>query len=378
MKKRVLFIDRDGTLIKEPADEQIDAFDKLIFYPKVFQYMSKICKELDFEIVMITNQDGLGTEIYPENSFWPVHDFVIDAFKNEGVFFDEQFIDRTFAKENAPTRKPNTGLLSKYFSEDYDLENSFVIGDRLTDIELAKNLNAKGIYINDNTNLGTNEITVKREELDNYIALETNDWEEIYRFLKVKERTGSIKRNTNETKIEIDLNLDGTGKSNIDTGLAFFDHMLDQIARHGQLDLNIKVIGDLEVDEHHTIEDTAIALGELFNIVLSSKLGIERYGFCLPMDDCLAQVAIDFGGRNWLVWEANFKREMIGKMPTEMFLHFFKSFTDGAKCNLNIKAEGTNEHHKIEAIFKAFAKAIKMAVKRDVEKMILPSTKGML
>ena len=378
MKKRVLFIDRDGTLIKEPADEQIDAFDKLIFYPKVFQYMSKICKELDFEIVMITNQDGLGTEIYPENSFWPVHDFVIDAFKNEGVFFDEQFIDRTFAKENAPTRKPNTGLLSKYFSEDYDLENSFVIGDRLTDIELAKNLNAKGIYINDNTNLGTNEITVKREELDNYIVLETNDWEEIHRFLKVKERTGSIKRNTNETKIEIDLNLDGTGKSNIDTGLAFFDHMLDQIARHGQLDLNIKVIGDLEVDEHHTIEDTAIALGELFNKVLSSKLGIERYGFCLPMDDCLAQVAIDFGGRNWLVWEANFKREMIGKMPTEMFLHFFKSFTDGAKCNLNIKAEGTNEHHKIEAIFKAFAKAIKMAVKRDVEKMILPSTKGML
>jgi imidazoleglycerol-phosphate dehydratase/histidinol-phosphatase len=269
-------------------------------------------------------------------------------------------------------------LLSKYFSEDYDLENSFVIGDRLTDIELAKNLNAKGIYINDNTNLGTNEITVKREELDNYIALETNDWEEIYRFLKVKERTGSIKRNTNETKIEIDLNLDGTGKSNVDTGLAFFDHMLDQIARHGQLDLNIKVNGDLEVDEHHTIEDTAIALGELFNKVLSSKLGIERYGFCLPMDDCLAQVAIDFGGRNWLVWEADFKREMIGKMPTEMFLHFFKSFTDGAKCNLNIKAEGTNEHHKIEAIFKAFAKAIKMAVKRDVEKMILPSTKGML
>ena len=378
MKKRVLFIDRDGTLIKEPADEQIDAFDKLIFYPKVFQYMSKICKELDFEIVMITNQDGLGTEIYPENSFWPVHDFVIDAFKNEGVVFDEQFIDRTFAKENAPTRKPNTGLLTKYFSEDYDLENSFIIGDRLTDIELAKNLNAKGIYINDNTNLGTNEITVKREELNNYIALETNDWEEIYRFLKVKERTGSIKRNTNETKIEIDLNLDGTGKSNIDTGLAFFDHMLDQIARHGQLDLNIKVNGDLEVDEHHTIEDTAIALGELFNKVLSSKLGIERYGFCLPMDDCLAQVAIDFGGRNWLVWEANFKREMIGKMPTEMFLHFFKSFTDGAKCNLNIKAEGTNEHHKIEAIFKACAKAIKMAVKRDVEKMILPSTKGML
>jgi len=376
--KRVLFIDRDGTLIKEPADEQIDAFDKLIFYPKVFQYMSKICKELNLEIVMITNQDGLGTEVYPEDTFWPVHNFVIDAFKNEGVVFEEEFIDRTFAKDNALTRKPNTGLLTKYFSEDYDLKNSFVIGDRLTDIELAKNLSAKGIYINDNTNLGKNEITVKREELDNYIALETNDWEEIYKFLKAKERTGSITRNTNETKINISVNLDGTGKSNIDTGLAFFDHMLDQIARHGQMDLDIKVDGDLEVDEHHTIEDTAIALGELFNEVLGNKLGIERYGFCLPMDDCLAQAAIDFGGRNWLVWEADFKREMIGKMPTEMFLHFFKSFTDGAKCNLNIKAEGTNEHHKIEAIFKAFAKAIKMAVKRDLEKMILPSTKGML
>jgi len=376
--KRVLFIDRDGTLIKEPADEQIDAFDKLIFYPKVFQYMSKICKELNFEIVMITNQDGLGTEVYPEDTFWPVHNFIIDAFKNEGDIFEEKFIDRTFGQDNAPTRKPKTGLLTKYFSEDYDLKNSFVIGDRLTDIELAKNLNAKGIYINDNTNLGTTEITVKREELDSYIALETNDWEEIYKFLKAKERTGSITRNTNETKINISVNFDGTGKSNIDTGLAFFDHMLDQIARHGQMDLDIKVDGDLEVDEHHTIEDTAIALGELFNEVLGNKLGIERYGFCLPMDDCLAQVAIDFGGRNWLVWEADFKREMIGKMPTEMFLHFFKSFTDGAKCNLNIKAEGTNEHHKIEAIFKAFAKAIKMAVKRDLEKMILPSTKGML
>ena len=376
--KRVLFIDRDGTLIKEPVDEQIDSFDKLIFYPNVFQYMSKICKELDFEIVMITNQDGLGTNIYPESMFWPVHNFVIETFKNEGVVFQEQFIDRTFAKDNAPTRKPNTGLLTKYFSKDYDLENSFVIGDRLTDIELAKNVNAKGIYINDNTNLGTNEITVKREELDSFIALETNDWEEIYSFLKAKERTGNITRNTNETKINISLNLDGSGKSNINTGIAFFDHMLDQIARHGQMDLDIKVDGDLEVDEHHTIEDTAIALGELFNQVLGDKFGIERYGFCLPMDDCLAQVAIDFGGRNWLVWETEFNREMIGKMPTEMFMHFFKSFTDGAKCNLNIKAEGTNEHHKIEAVFKAFAKAIKMAVKRDLDKMILPSTKGML
>nr|WP_321244920.1 bifunctional histidinol-phosphatase/imidazoleglycerol-phosphate dehydratase HisB [uncultured Psychroserpens sp.] len=376
--KRVLFIDRDGTIIKEPADEQIDSFEKLDFYPKVFTYLSKIANELDFEIVMITNQDGLGTEVYPENSFWPVHNFVLKTFEAEGVVFKEQFIDRTFAKDNAPTRKPNTGLLTNYFSSEYDLANSFVIGDRLTDIELAKNLGSKGIFINDNTNLGTDEVTVKHEALDQFIALESNDWEAIYSFLKADARTGVIERNTNETKIKIELNLDGTGKSDIDTGIAFFDHMLDQIARHGQLDLNLKVDGDLEVDEHHTIEDTAIALGELFATTLGNKLGIERYGFSLPMDDCFAQVAIDFGGRNWLVWEADFKREMIGKMPTEMFYHFFRSFTDGAKCNLNIKAEGTNEHHKIEAIFKAFAKAIKMAVKRDVEKMILPSTKGML
>src|SRR5210317_1308295 len=376
--KRVLFIDRDGTLIKEPADEQVDSFDKLIFYPNVFQYMSKICNELDFEIVMITNQDGLGTDVYPEDTFWPVHNFIIDTFKNENIEFEEQFIDRTYAKDNAPTRKPNTGLLTKYFTNEYDLENSFVIGDRLTDIELAKNLNAKGIYINDNTNLGTNEITVKREELEQYIALETNDWENIYKFLKAKQRTGSIVRNTNETQIEIHLNIDGTGKSTIATGLPFFDHMLDQIARHGQMDLMIKVNGDLEVDEHHTIEDTAIALGELFNKAVGNKLGIERYGFCLPMDDCLAQSAIDFGGRNWLEWDAEFKREKIGDMPTEMFYHLFKSFTDGARCNLNIKAAGTNEHHKIEAIFKAFAKSIKMAVKRDSDKMFLPSTKGML
>jgi len=376
--KKVLFIDRDGTIIKESADEQIDSFDKLVFYPKVFQYLGKIAKELDYEIVMITNQDGLGTDVYPENTFWPVHNFIIDTFNAENIEFKEQFIDRTFAKDNAPTRKPNTGLLTQYFSDAYDLANSFVIGDRLTDIELAKNINAKGIFINDETHLGTDEITVKREELDSYIALESNDWEAIYTFLKAEQRTGSLSRNTNETKIDISLNLDGTGKSDISTGIAFFDHMLDQIARHGQLDLNVNVDGDLEVDEHHTIEDTAIALGELFAVTLGNKLGIERYGFCLPMDDCLAQVAIDFGGRNWLVWDTEFKREMIGKMPTEMFMHFFKSFTDGAKCNLNIKAEGINEHHKIEAIFKAFAKAIKMAVKRDVEKMILPSTKGML
>ncbi|MGB1282910.1 MAG: bifunctional histidinol-phosphatase/imidazoleglycerol-phosphate dehydratase HisB [Polaribacter sp.] len=378
MIKKVLFIDRDGTLIKEPADEQTDSFEKLEFYPKVFQGLSKIAKELDFEIVMITNQDGLGTAVYPENTFWPVHNFIIKTFEAEGVVFKKQYIDRTFAKDNAPTRKPNTGLLTPYFSDEYDLANSFVIGDRLTDIELAKNLGAKGIFINDETNLGTDEITVKKSELEVFIALETNNWNAIYEFLKSEDRTGNIVRNTHETKIAIDINLDGTGKSEIDTGIAFFDHMLDQIARHGQLDLNIKVNGDLEVDEHHTIEDTAIALGELFATALGNKLGIERYGFCLPMDDCFAQVALDFGGRNWLVWDADFKREMIGKMPTEMFYHFFKSFTDGAKCNLNIKAEGINEHHKIEAIFKAFAKAIKMAVKRDVEKMILPSTKGMI
>jgi len=376
--KKVIFIDRDGTIIRETADEQIDSFEKLVFYPKAISYLQRIALELDYQLVMITNQDGLGTSGFPENTFWPVHNLIVDTFKNEGVEFSEIVIDRTFAKDNAPTRKPNTGLLTKYFSEDYDLKNSFVIGDRLTDIELAKNLNAKGIFINDNTQLGTSEITVKREELNDFISLETNDWKRIYEFLKLEDRVAEIKRTTNETDIYIKLNLDGEGKSEINTGIAFFDHMLDQIARHGQMDLTINVKGDLEVDEHHTIEDTAIALGEIFREALGNKLGIERYGFSLPMDDCLAQVSIDFGGRNWLVWEADFMREMIGKMPTEMFYHFFKSFTDGAKANLNIKVEGENEHHKIEAIFKAFAKAIKSAVKRDSAKMILPSTKGML
>lgn len=378
MKQKVLFIDRDGTIIKETADEQIDAFEKMIFYPKAFTWLGKIAQELDYELVMITNQDGLGTAIFPEDTFWPVHNFILKSFENEGVVFSKVFLDRTFPKDNKDTRKPGTGLLTEYFSEEYDLENSFVIGDRLTDMQLATNLGAKGIYINDNTNLGTGEITISEEELNKDIALETSDWEKIYEFLKLESRVATLARKTNETDINITLNLDGTGKSNIDTGIAFFDHMLDQIARHGQMDLNITVKGDLEVDEHHTIEDTAIALGEVFSQALESKLGIERYGFCLPMDDCLAQVAIDFGGRNWLVWEADFNREMIGKMPTEMFFHFFKSFTDGAKANLNIKAYGTNEHHKIEAIFKAFAKAIKVAVKRDPDKMILPSTKGVL
>jgi imidazoleglycerol-phosphate dehydratase/histidinol-phosphatase len=379
MLKRVLFIDRDGTLVLEPENYQLDSLTKLEFYPKVFQFLSKIAKELDFELAMVTNQDGLGTESFPEETFWPTQNFILKAFENEGITFDEIFIDRSFPEDNAPTRKPRTGMLTKYLNNpEYDLENSFVIGDRITDVELAKNLGSKAIFIKNEENLGGNEIATSLEVLQNVIVLQTTDWQKIYEFLKLEERTASISRTTNETDIAITLNLDGTGKSNINTGISFFDHMLDQIARHGQMDLDIQVKGDLEVDEHHTIEDTAIALGEVFAKALGNKLGIERYGFCLPMDDSLAQVAIDFGGRNWLVWEAEFKREMIGQMPTEMFSHFFKSFTDGAKANLNIKAEGTNEHHKIEAIFKAFAKAIKVAVKRDTEKMILPSTKGML
>lgn len=379
MPKRVLFIDRDGTLVLEPENYQLDSLTKLEFYPKVFQFLSKIAKELDFELAMVTNQDGLGTLSFPEETFWPTQNFILKAFENEGITFDEIFIDRSFPEDKAPTRKPRTGMLTKYLNNpEYDLENSFIIGDRITDVELAKNLGSKAIFIKNEENLDGNEIATSLEELQNVIALQTTDWQKIYEFFKLDERTASIKRTTNETNIAITLNLDGTGKSNINTGISFFDHMLDQIARHGQMDLDIQVKGDLEVDEHHTIEDAAIALGEVFAKALGNKLGIERYGFCLPMDDCLAQVAIDFGGRNWLVWEAEFKREMIGQMPTEMFFHFFKSFTDGAKANLNIKAEGTNEHHKIEAIFKAFAKAIKVAVKRDTEKMILPSTKGML
>lgn len=379
MPKKVLFIDRDGTLVLEPENYQLDCLTKLEFYPKAFQFLSKIAKELDFELAMVTNQDGLGTTSFPEETFWPTQNFILKAFENEGITFDEIFIDKSFPEDNAPTRKPRTGMLNKYLNNpEYDLENSYVIGDRITDIELAKNLGSKAIFIKNEENLGGNEIATSLEELQNVITLQTTDWQKIYEFLKLDERTASISRKTNETDINITLNLDGTGTSNSNTGIPFFDHMLDQIARHGQMDLDIQVKGDLEVDEHHTIEDTAIALGEVFAKALGNKLGIERYGFCLPMDDCLAQVAIDFGGRNWLVWEAEFKREMIGQMPTEMFFHFFKSFTDGAKANLNIKAEGTNEHHKIEAIFKAFAKAIKVAVKRDTEKMILPSTKGML
>ena len=374
--KKVLFIDRDGTLALEPADYQLDALEKLVFYPEVFTYLGKIAREMDYELVMVTNQDGLGTASFPEDTFWPTHNFVLKSFENEGITFDNILIDRSFPADNAPTRKPRTGLLTQYLnSEKYDLANSYVIGDRLTDMELAKNLGAKGLFIANDETLGAEEAT---KDLEAAIALKTTQWKEIYSFLKLNQRIVVQKRTTHETDISLTLNLDGSGKSSIDTGIAFLDHMLDQIARHGNMDLDLKVKGDLAVDEHHTIEDTAIVLGEAFAVALGNKLGIERYGFCLPMDDCLAQVAIDFGGRNWLVWETEFKREMIGQMPTEMFMHFFKSFTDGAKANLNIKAEGTNEHHKIEAIFKAFAKAIKVAVKRDPEKMILPTTKGSL
>ncbi|MDX1543575.1 MAG: bifunctional histidinol-phosphatase/imidazoleglycerol-phosphate dehydratase HisB [Christiangramia sp.] len=377
---KVLFVDRDGTLIHEPEDYQIDNLDKLEFYPEVLTYLGKIAKELDYEIVMVTNQDGLGTESFPESDFWPIQNFIIKTFKNEGVEFSDVLIDRTFAEDNAPTRKPKLGLMEGKFLNNgkYDLKNSFMIGDRLTDIEFAFNFGGRGIFIDTHEELAVDEVENDQKEVEDNIALKTDSWKDIYEFLKLQARTAEITRKTNETDIQIELNLDGSGKSEISTGIAFFDHMLDQLARHGQMDLKIKVDGDLEVDEHHTIEDTAIALGEVFSQALGNKLGIERYGFCLPMDDCLAQVAIDFGGRNWIEWEAEFKREMIGQMPTEMFFHFFKSFTDGAKANLNVKAEGKNEHHKIEAIFKAFAKAIKMAVKRDTEKMILPSTKGML
>ncbi|MBB2151461.1 bifunctional histidinol-phosphatase/imidazoleglycerol-phosphate dehydratase HisB [Pedobacter gandavensis] len=376
--KKVLFIDRDGTLINEPPDEQIDSFEKLEFYPRALYYLSKIAKELDYELVMVTNQDGLGTEAHPEANFWPVHNFVMNTFANEGVVFNEVIIDKTFAHENAPTRKPNIGLLQHFLTSDYDLENSFVIGDRINDIILAKNLGAKAIWLCNNLQLGANEKLDKIEALNEYIALKTQNWEDIYTMLKAGSRSIHQERNTNETKISIDIDLDGTGKAEISTGLNFFDHMLDQISRHGSIDLKIKTDGDLHIDEHHTIEDTGIALGEAFAKAIGNKLGLERYGFCLPMDDCLAQAAIDFGGRSWIVWDAEFKREKVGDMPTEMFYHFFKSFSDAAKCNLNIKAEGENEHHKIEAIFKAFAKAIKMAIKRDAEKLVLPSTKGVL
>ena len=374
--KRLLFIDRDGTLITEPEDEQIDSFSKLKFYPGALQYLPRIARELDFELVLVSNQDGLGTDSHPEENFWPVHRFMVDTFAGEGVTFAAEHIDRTFPHENAPTRKPGTALLNAYFdTATYDLTHSFVIGDRINDVKLAQNLGARAIWLRNNDALGAAEA----HEIDeSIVALETSDWKAIYEFLKLGERVGEHHRKTNETDIYIKLNLDGKGKSDIGTGLPFFDHMLDQLARHGNIDLTIRAKGDLHIDEHHTIEDTGIALGELMAKTLGDKRGIERYAFTLPMDDCLAQVAIDFGGRSWLVWDAEFNREKIGDMPTEMFFHFFKSFSDAAKCNLNIRAAGENEHHKIEAIFKAFAKSIKKAGRRDAEHMELPSTKGVL
>jgi imidazoleglycerol-phosphate dehydratase/histidinol-phosphatase len=328
---------------------------------------------------MPTNQDGLGTPSFPEETFLPVHNFILKQLRTEGINFSEVLIDKTFAKENAPTRKPGIGMFTKYLnSSEYDLANSFVIGDRITDVQLAKNLGCKAVWINNDPNLGGAEISDTLKTLQSTISLETTEWKKIYEFLKLGNRIVNHERNTNETKISIELNLDGNGKTNINTGLSFFDHMLDQLGKHSGADLKITVKGDLHIDEHHTIEDTAIALGEAFAKALGNKAGINRYGFLLPMDDSLAQVAIDFGGRSWLVWDAKFSREKIGDMPTEMFYHFFKSFSDAAKCNLNIKVEGDNEHHKIESIFKAFAKSIKMAIKRDVENMQLPTTKGIL
>lgn len=361
--KKMLFIDRDGTLVVEPPqDHQLDSLEKLEFFPGVFQGLGKIAKELDYELVIVSNQDGLGTHSFPETTFWPAHNKMIRAFENEGIKFSEVLIDRSFPQDNTPTRKPHTGLLNRYLYGNFDLKNSFVIGDRSTDIELAKNLGCRGVF------MGTH--------CDGAV-LNTDNWAEIYGFLKSQPRKGFAQRKTNETQIDIALNLDGSGQSNILTGIGFFDHMLDQLARHGNMDLSIQVSGDLNIDQHHTIEDVGLALGSTFKQALSTKKGIERYGFLLPMDDCLAQVAIDFGGRPWLVWEATFMREMIGEMPTEMFQHFFKSFSDTAQCNLNIKAEGDNEHHKIEAVFKAFAKALKMAMSKT-NNYAIPSTKGSL
>ncbi|WP_018478048.1 bifunctional histidinol-phosphatase/imidazoleglycerol-phosphate dehydratase HisB [Pontibacter roseus] len=363
--KKVLFIDRDGTILVEPkTDFQVDSFEKFEFLPKVIRNLYKIRAELDYEFVLVTNQDGLGTDSYPEHTFWPYQNKMLDILKGEGVEFDDILIDRSFEHEGLETRKPGIGMMKKYLKGEYDLANSYVLGDRLTDVQLAKNLGAKAIFIG--------------EQPVPEAALSTNDWDDIYTFLKLPERRASIRRQTNETDIAIDLNLDGTGKMDIHTGLGFFDHMLEQLAKHGKLDLTVLVKGDLHIDEHHTIEDTGLALGEAFLAALGDKKGISRYGFLLPMDDVLAQVAIDFSGRPWTVWEAEFKREKVGDMPTEMFFHFFKSFSDTSKCNLNIKAEGQNEHHKIEAIFKGFAKAIQMAVKRNPNDSSIPSTKGTL
>lgn len=370
--QKILFIDRDGTIIVEPPiDFQVDSLEKLAFLPKALSNLRKIAEETDYKLVMVTNQDGLGTDSFPEDTFWLPQNKMMQMLEAENIHFDAVHIDRTFPHENAPTRKPGTAMLTEYMNGEYDLANSYVLGDRQTDIQLAINLGAKAIYIADN----------EPDTVDYQAAtkLVTKDWDKIYEFLKLPERKATIERITKETNIKIELNLDGTGKSDIQTGLGFFDHMLDQLAKHSGADLTVHVDGDLHIDEHHTIEDTALALGEAYLVAIGDKKGISRYGFLLPMDEVLAQVAIDFSGRPWLVWDASFKREKIGEMPTEMFMHFFKSFTDTSKCNLNIKCEGDNEHHKIEAIFKAWAKAIKMAVKRDIKNLdSLPSTKGVL
>lgn len=378
--KKILFIDRDGTLLKEaPPDYQVDSWEKLAFYPDMFTWMRRIALELDFELVMVTNQDGLGTDSFPENTFWPIHDFVMQSLVNEDIHFSAVHIDKSFPAENLPTRKPGTGMLTSYMNNpEYDIPGSFVIGDRITDVQLAKNLGCKAIWLNNDPNLGAAEVNDDNNALQPFIELETSSWKAIYERLRLGRRVAEHRRDTQETKIYVRIDLDGSGRSDISTGLAFFDHMLDQLSRHSGMDLTVHTKGDLEIDEHHTIEDTAIAVGETLAKALGDKKGIGRYGFTLPMDDCLAQVALDFSGRAWLVWEAEFKREKIGEMPTEMFYHFFKSFSDASRSNLNIKAEGTNEHHKIESIFKALARTVRQAIRRDVDYMQLPSTKGTL
>ncbi len=374
--QRVLFVDRDGTIIKEPpADFQVDSLEKLEFYPKAITNMQKIASKLDFELAMVTNQDGLGTASFPEDTFWPAQNKMLKTLEGEGIVFDEIFIDPSMPEDNSPGRKPGTAMLTKYFDKKYDLANSFVIGDRITDVQLAKNLGCKAIYLAEKNNV---QKELESDGLIEVCSLISTDWDKICEFLFAEERTAEITRTTSETDIAIKLNLDGNGKCDISTGLHFFDHMLEQIGKHSGCDLTIKVKGDLHVDEHHTIEDTALALGQAFKEALGDKRGIERYGFCLPMDDCMALVALDFGGRPWLVWDAEFKREKVGDMPTEMFLHFFKSFSDASLSNLQIQASGDNEHHKIEGIFKALARALKMAIKKDVFSNTLPSTKGAL
>jgi imidazoleglycerol-phosphate dehydratase/histidinol-phosphatase len=390
--QRILFIDRDGTLIEEPQpDQQVDSLEKLVFLPYTITQLARIARELDYLLVMVTNQDGLGTAVFPEHTFWPAHEKMMQVFENEGVIFEAVHIDRSYPHEQLPTRKPGIGMLGAYLDGDYDLANSYVIGDRLTDVQLAKNLGCRAIFLQNVLGKQSAEVqgsTMPEESRTQYdpkpyadtIDLIAQDWREIYGYLKLPPRKVQHRRSTKETDIVVDLNLDGAGNSAISTGIGFFDHMLDQVARHGNMDLNITAKGDLHIDEHHTVEDTAITLGEAFAMALADKRGMERYGFemLLPMDDALAQVAVDFGGRPWLVWEADFQREKIGELPTELFFHFFKSFSDAARCNLNIKAEGQNEHHKIEAIFKAFARALKMALRRDADRLVLPSTKGVL